>query len=261
MKKDLLHLEVNDSPETSSGLSAVSGYEPWPERTLNSVKESIAMGIPALARLHSATEYPTLDEQTTQKLDMESHSVLLVGYDDDKELLDVVDPWHSEWLGSYGGIEKLPYTAIYKRMVNGTADKVTRVTVPEKHVSVTYTNNKPNIQLKIGYYCPRGYILDKEKSKFTKFDVQLVFNVNGEEYKTTRQVTGEWSIGEYANITFPLPDNVDGKINLKFAVASTLQGIRPYPYEDDLNYNFAETINVSNTSRVSQIKNYKENRA
>lgn len=261
MKKDLLSLEINDTSETASGLAAVSGYEPWPERTLNSVKESIAMGVPALARLHSAAEYPTLDEETTQKLDMESHSVLIVGYDDTKQLLDVVDPWHSEWLGSFGGIEQLPYTAIYKRMVNATADKVTRVTVPEKHISIVYANGKPNIKLSIGYYRPRGYVLDQKGSKFTAFNVFLTYVLNGKEYETIRKVTGEWSIGEYANITFPLPSKASGKISLKFIVNSTLEGIRPYAYEDELNYTFEKTVNIENTNNVYHTQKYQAKRA
>lgn len=250
MNNDLLSLEINNKSETASGMSAVSGYEPWPERTLNSLKESIAMGIPALARLHSAAEYPTCDEKATQKLDMESHSILIVGYDDDQQLLDIVDPWHKDWAGSFGGIEKLPYTAIYKRFVNGTADKVTRITVPEKHVSISYTNNKPRILLTIGYYCPRGYILDQEGSQFTQFDIKLSYNTDGKEYKTTRKVTGNWSIGEYAKITFPLQTKATGSIELKFNINATLQGIRPYKYEDNLDYKFNKLININKTDNI-----------
>lgn len=250
MNKDLLSLEINDKSETASGISAVSGYEPWPERTLDSMKESIAMGIPALARLHSAAEYPASDEKTTQKLDMESHSVLIVGYDDNEQMLDVVDPWHKEWAGSFGGIEKLPYTAIYKRFVNGTADKVTRIALPEKHVSIVDTNNKPNILLKIGYYCPRGYVLDQEGSKFTKFDVQLSYSMAGKEYKIVRKVNGNWKIGEYANITFPLSTESTGKIELKFNVNATLQGIRPYAYEDSFNDKFEKLMTINNRNNI-----------
>ena len=69
----------------ASGLAAVSGYEPWPMRTIESMKESLADGVPILARLHSAADYPTSTEETDHKLDMESHAILLIGYDDAKE--------------------------------------------------------------------------------------------------------------------------------------------------------------------------------
>ena len=71
-------------PETANALVPVIGYEPWSLRALESIKSSIVNGVPTLIRVHSAADYPIENEELSHRLDMESHCVLIVGYNDDK---------------------------------------------------------------------------------------------------------------------------------------------------------------------------------
>lgn len=100
-------------PETANALVPVIGYEPWSLRALESIKSSIVNGVPTLIRVHSAADYPIENEELSHRLDMESHCVLIVGYNDDKEEFDIVDPWNPNWGGQHGGVGKLPYESLH----------------------------------------------------------------------------------------------------------------------------------------------------
>ena len=101
-------------PETANALVPVIGYEPWSLRALESIKSSIVNGVPTLIRVHSAADYPIENEELSHRLDMESHCVLIVGYNDDKEEFDIVDPWNPNWGGQHGGVGKLPYESLHE---------------------------------------------------------------------------------------------------------------------------------------------------
>ncbi len=225
----------------ASGLAAVSGYEPWPMRTIESMKESLADGVPILARLHSAADYPTSTEETDHKLDMESHAILLIGYDDAKEAFEVIDPWRKDWKGTFSEHYMLPYQSVYTQMVNCSLDKATRMALPYTRTSFYEVNDQRFVNLKIGFYRPRGYVLDEKGTAFTYFKVSAKF----EKKSVTREVHGFWTIGEYALLSFPVPDSINGKVDVKFEVDSKIVGIRPYKYTDQLQYKFESELDVS----------------
>lgn len=106
------------SPISSTALAPVSGYEPWVMRSTSSVKEAIADGNPVLMRVHCAADYPMEDELLNQRLDMESHSILLIGYSDVDEVFYVVDPWNQNWGGEFHGTWRL----ILKRALSSPAN-------------------------------------------------------------------------------------------------------------------------------------------
>lgn len=56
---------------------------------------------------------------------------------------------------------------------------------------------------------------------------------------------GFWTIGEYALLSFPVPDSINGKVDVKFEVDSKIVGIRPYKYTDQLQYKFESELDVS----------------
>lgn len=238
---------VNDKPiKFASGLAAVSGYEPWPIRTIESMKESIVDGIPILVRFHSGADYPTGSENDDQNLDMESHAVLLVGYDDTEKIFNVVDPWRKDWMGAFNGQYKIPYDAIHTVLVNGTYDKATRMSLPHTEVRFEEINKNRFINLKIGFYRPRGYVLDAKGTSFKNFNITLKVD----DIEINRQISGNWTIGEYAALSFRLPDKISGDLKLDFDVKATIQGIRPYPYKDKFHYEFENSITVPRSSQV-----------
>ena len=48
-----------NTKRVADALAPVSGYEPWPMRSMESVKETLSKGVPVLMRVHSAADYPT----------------------------------------------------------------------------------------------------------------------------------------------------------------------------------------------------------
>lgn len=242
-KIKVLNNQPNSEFKSSTGLAPVIGYEPWVLRTIESCKESILAGHPLLIRLHSGSNYTCENSDDTYRLDMESHSVLVFGFDDDTETFDILDPWREDWKGNNGGVGKLSYEILPIVCVNATAEKTTRLSLPEKKI-IKYIDQDGNasLSLEIGHHLPKGYIIDKKQSKFTSFDVQVAYNHQGTEMSYSQKVEGSWDVGATANIEIPLGKNLDGNINFSFLVKSTLQGERPYRYEDKLQFTFEEKL-------------------
>lgn len=40
---------------------------------------------------------------------MESHDIMIIGYDDESRTFDIADPWQENWGGTHGGLGKLTY--------------------------------------------------------------------------------------------------------------------------------------------------------
>ena len=74
-----------------------------------------------------------------------------------------------------------------------------------------------------------------------------------------REVHGKWTIGEYALLSFPVPESANGKVDVVFNVDSKIVGIRPYKYTDQLQYKFNSELNVSSAStKTSEEKEISE---
>lgn len=225
----------------TTGLVPVSGYEPWHVRAIESVKHALTEGVPVLIRLHSAASYPCARAEDGYKLDMESHAVLIVGYDDESETFDIVDPWRSEWGGSQGGVRKLPYEIFSLVIVNASLGKFTLMAPPYKKVShfETDTGNK-SLVMELGFQAPKGYIMDQRQTYFSEFDVEVLYDLHGEQISYRNVLKGKWYIGEYAKTTIPLSRELAGPVHFQFRVNAVLSGARPYTYTDRLTFSFEE---------------------
>ena len=148
-------------PETANALVPVIGYEPWSLRALESIKSSIVNGVPTLIRVHSAADYPIENEELSHRLDMESHCVLIVGYNDDKEEFDIVDPWNPNWGGQHGGVGKLPYESLHVACVNCTAEKGTRLSLISHKIRPVLIEENASLAVDLGFYEPLGYVIDE----------------------------------------------------------------------------------------------------
>ena len=148
-------------PETANALVPVIGYEPWSLRALESIKSSIVNGVPTLIRVHSAADYPIENEELSHRLDMESHCVLIVGYNDDKEEFDIVDPWNPNWGGQHGGVGKLPYESLHVACVNCTAEKGTRLSLISHKIRPVLIEENASLAVDLGFYEPLGYVIDR----------------------------------------------------------------------------------------------------
>ena len=239
-------------PETANALVPVIGYEPWSLRALESIKSSIVNGVPTLIRVHSAADYPIENEELSHRLDMESHCVLIVGYNDDKEEFDIVDPWNPNWGGQHGGVGKLPYESLHVACVNCTAEKGTRLSLISHKIRPALIEENASLAVDLGFYEPLGYVIDRNNTKFETFKVTIHYLFNGNEKQQSQSLSGEWKIGEKAIFTFPLEKELSGDIDVRIEVLATLSSDRPYQYRDNICMDFTETVKINRSSGVSQ---------
>lgn len=234
-----------ESRITTTGLAPVIGYEPWTPRTIESVKQSLVDGNPVLMRVHSAADYPCSTNELGYVLDMESHAVLIVGYNDEEEAFDVVDPWNKQWGGAHGGMRKLTYEMISVCAVNATYDKMTRIALPVHNVrKCVDVNGNVSLKLRIGYYVPKGYIIDEKDMAFTAVNIAASLVQNGCNKTYEQHLKGRWIVGEYAETSIALGRDLSGDLDVEFSISATIEGKRPYSYSDTIEFSFVESVSL-----------------
>ena len=119
------------------------------------------------------------NEELSHRLDMESHCVLIVGYNDDKEEFDIVDPWNPNWGGQHGGVGKLPYESLHVACVNCTAEKGTRLSLISHKIRPVLIEENASLAVDLGFYEPLGYVIDRNNTKFETFKVTIHYLFNG----------------------------------------------------------------------------------
>jgi hypothetical protein len=230
---------------TSKGLAPVIGYEPWFPRALESIKQCINDGFPVLIRLHSAASYPILTAER-YAVDLEGHAVLIIGYDDDRQSVELVDPWDRKWGGVHYGRRWLSYSLLQVMTVNSTCDK-TQFLAPLQIIA----NHKLDqggglsIDLEAGFYSPRGTIMDRASWAITRLTIDCYPPEIWQSKPINYVINGCWHVGEVLKLSFPLQNSVlsDGEIQL--TVKAIIQGNRPYQFSDQIEV--SKKIKISST--------------
>lgn len=176
----------------------------------------------------------------------------IVGYNDDKEEFDIVDPWNPNWGGQHGGVGKLPYESLHVACVNCTAEKGTRLSLISHKIRPVLIEENASLAVDLGFYEPLGYVIDRNNTKFETFKVTIHYLFNGNEKQQSQSLSGEWKIGEKAIFTFPLEKELSGDIDVRIEVLATLSSDRPYQYRDNICMDFTETVKINRSSGVSQ---------
>lgn len=85
----------------AEGSAPVMCCDPWFPRALETIRQSIRDGIPVLIRLHTGVMYP-INSNIRYRVDLESHAVMIFGYDDESQVLFLKDPRDLSKGGEYG---------------------------------------------------------------------------------------------------------------------------------------------------------------
>ncbi|WP_064609211.1 C39 family peptidase [Streptobacillus moniliformis] len=235
----------------ATGLAPVISYEPWVLRSIESVKQSIIDGNPVLIRLHSAASYPCKNKEDNYKLDLESHAVLIVGFNDDENNFDIVDPWNN-FEGNRKGIYKLSYEEYPLLCVNCSLSKDTIITRVLLDVEKIIVGSHSNIKLKLGLYTPKGYIIDQNNTYINNIKIEINYTLNGKEKYFETEIEGNYKIGEYAYKTVSLGEDINEKIKFDIKSIVTIHGTRPYKYNDTIvtEYTFIDKFENKNKEKM-----------
>jgi hypothetical protein len=248
----LISIKNTKNSKLAKGLAPVVCYDPWFPRTLESIKQSIHDGHPVLIRLHSAASYP-INSTERYILDLESHAVLIVGYDDAKQAVALIDPWDMSWGGNLGGRWWLPYTVLETKTVN-TSLGMSMPLAPLEVDSKAQWDNAGNlsIKLQIGFYIPRGTVMDRDSWAISRVNVNCELPESWEAKQIDYEVVGHWIVGDTINLSLPVahrPKN-DGEINI--SVNALIQGKRPYDFEDNISVHEKLFVKVAQSEMIAE---------
>ena len=254
MKEQLSLVSTRRNTRTTivKGLAPVVCYDPWFPRTLESIKQSIHDGHPVLIRLHSAASYPA-NSNERYIIDLESHAVLIVGYDDVKQAVALIDPWDKTWGGNLGGRWWLPYTVLETKTVNTSLGMSMPLAPLEVEPKVQWDNaGNLSIKLQVGFYIPRGTVMDRDSWEISRVSVNCGLPESWGGKQIVYEVTGRWIVGDIITLSFPIANypKSDGAISL--CVNAIIQGKRPYDFEDSISVNEELFVNVTQSKTVEE---------
>lgn len=254
MKKHISLVATRENAKTTiaKGLAPIVCYDPWFPRTLEAIKQSIYDGHPVLIRLHSAASYP-ISSNERYTVDLESHAVLIVGYDDEKQAVALIDPWDKKWGGNLGGRWWLPYTVLATKKVN-TSMGMSMPLAPLEVEAKTHWDNADNLSvtLQIGFYIPRGTVMDRDSWVIKQIIVNCKLPEAWENKQFDYEVTGHWTVGDCINLSLPIANQPKRDEEINICVNAVIQGQRPYNFEDCISVHKKVFVNNSCTELVGQ---------
>jgi hypothetical protein len=216
----------------SKGLAPVICYEPWFPRALESIKQCINDGFPILVRLHSAASYPIATEER-YTIDLEGHAVLIVGYDDDRQSVELIDPWNKEWGGVHHGRRWLPYSLLQVMAVNCTCDK--QMNLAPLQVIANHKMDpmgELTLDLEAGFYAPRGTVMDRSSWAISRLSIDCCPPETWQSKPINYVIDGLWHVGEFLKLSFPIQNSVLGDGEIQLTVRAVIQGNRPYKFSE-----------------------------
>lgn len=230
----LVSTRNNTKTVTARGLAPVVCYDPWFPRALESIKQSIHDGHPVLIRLHSAASYP-INSDLRYLIDVESHAILIVGYDDAKQAVAIIDPWNKNWGGNLGGRRWLTYTALEQQTVDSSKGiSVPLASLQTKSEAQFDETGNLSIKLQIGFYIPRGTVMDRDSWAITKVNVNCGLPESWGSKQIDYEIVGRWLVGDTVNLSLPITNNLKGDGEISLSIHAAIRGKRPYDFEDNI---------------------------
>ncbi|WP_434137051.1 C39 family peptidase (plasmid) [Pseudomonas luteola] len=252
-------IEIEKGHPISSGLLSVTGYEPWSPRLLESIKRSINNGHPIIIRLHGAANYPTSSPQK-YLVDLESHAVMLVGFDDNKQAFEVYDPWRRSSIKGKGGKSWLSYTEVILSTVNASKGVIVAVAPPMMDVYFE-ENDKLEYELKfnLSFYAPDAHIMDVENYKISNIAIKAILFSETKSESYSFAIEGVWKLGENVNglIAKDIFEELGSDFSITTEVNLDVSAERPYYFKDTISSTRNFRVNKLSNSLVTEISKRK----
>lgn len=90
------------------------------------------------------------------------------------------------------------------------------------------------LKLEIGFYVPKGTIMDRESWAMTKVNIECQTPESWEEKQVNYSIRGHWVVEQNANLSLLIANNPQNEGEIKLSVNATIQGQRPYDFEDNI---------------------------
>lgn len=235
--ENLSKLQVAKQPSRAqaNGIGAVLCYDPYFERMMLSIRKSLAAGHPVMIRFHPGAQYPAPEEMIYAN-DLEAHAVLIVGYDDQKQALAIMDPWDNKWGGNKGGLRWVAYKEVATLIVNGTKDCF-MVAAPLEVTAEVIRDEEhgPRLHVRAGFHAPDAIVMDQANLMVREVTVRPSLSAGWQVLGAAElRAEGEWKVGEYAELTFQLNEEVAGDARIQLEVEARVSCERPYPFVDTI---------------------------
>lgn len=167
--------------------------------------------------------------------DLESHAVLIVGYDDTKEAVALIDPWNKAWGGSHGGRWWMPYSMLSITNVDSSMGVAMCLSPLEIKPEFCWdASDNLSIKLEVGFYTPRGTVMDRESWKLTELNVHCTLPECWGGGYISRNLQGKWLVGDIINLTLPIANSPKQDGEIKLHLLAKISGKRPYDFTDEL---------------------------
>jgi hypothetical protein len=220
----------------SVGLAPTVSYDPWFLRALESIKQSIADGIPALVRLHCGSSY-SRDPETSLAHDMESQAVLIVGYDDARRAVKIVDPWHPKMGGRRGGTFWLGYDDLTIEIVDSSRGLVMNLAPLDVSIRAVWDSaDQLSLDINAGFHAPLGRVMDRDGWAIKQFDIEIQPSTAWTFDPQRLSIRGHWLVGDQAQATLQTTHSLSEEGEICVQVTATIEGKRPYPFIDKVDY-------------------------
>jgi hypothetical protein len=159
-------------------------------------------------------------------------AVLIVGYDDERQAVAIIDPWNNDWGGELGGKRWVTYVDVSKQTVNTSLGMAMCLTPPQVNLIPQFdANQNLSIMANIGFYSPRGVVMDRESWAIKKIMVDCILP---EAWGRTvhYEVEGHWVVGDLIKLSMPITSKPKSDAEIEVRIKAVIQGARPYEFSD-----------------------------
>jgi len=258
MSANIVEIKKQGSLPICSGLISLTGYEPWPPRFIAGVKQAVQDDHPVIIRLHGAAEYPseTIDRYA---IDLESHAVMIVGFDDARAAFEIIDPWNNKFGGSNGGKRWLSYETAALTIVDASLGMMMIGSPPIINIqsSIDESGNT-SLALDIRFYIPDAHVMDKDNIKIGDINYEIRATDGRTEATYNFESKGEWSLGDKLFEEFPI-GNIDrwvDSVNVEIKTVLKIKGNRPYEFSDEVSSIQKHTIDTVQLLEIYGLKSH-----
>lgn len=122
----------------------------------------------------------------------------------------------------------------------------------EVGAKVTREDGRPRLDVTVGFHAPDAIVMDQANLMVREVTVRASLAAGWEVPGATELRTeGQWKVGENAELSFPLNEEVAGDARVQLEVEARVSCERPYPFVDTIAAQY-ETVVQAGIRRIAR---------